>query len=193
VPTEGPAGQRRTSLRFAILGLLTRRAATGYDIKRDFDRTIGYAWNAHDSQLYPELRKLEDDGLIEVAEPEEGGRRRRAYRLTDAGQAALDLWLTEPVAGGFTRDEFVLRLFFFHLMDAGARRAAIEAELTRLDGELELLKRTIAPYREIPAATAEDHPLRWQLAAAHVVQASTRARAAQLRRLLDNTYYPGVG
>src|SRR5260370_3559686 len=109
--TEGPALQRRTSLRFAILGLLTRRPATGYDIKRDFDLTIGYAWNAHDSQIYPELRRLEEEGLIRPAATQPDGRRRRTYRVTAEGRKQRTAWLAAPAEPGLPPDELLLRPF----------------------------------------------------------------------------------
>jgi len=185
--TEGPAGQRRTSLRFAILGLLTRRPATGYDIKRDFDRTIGYAWNAHDSQIYPELRRLEEEGLIHSEPIKPDGRRRRAYRVTTEGRKQLRAWLAAPAERGFQRDEFLLRLFFLHLLTPPERAAVLRLEADRLEDELGLLKTVLSPFEGSQAAADTAHALRWQLAAARVFRASTEARLAFVRRLLGES------
>jgi PadR family transcriptional regulator, regulatory protein AphA len=184
VTTGGAAGQRRTSLRFAILGLLTRRPATGYDIKRDFDRTIGYAWNAHDSQIYPELRRLEVDGLIRSEPAPTDGRRRRTYRVTPEGRKALRAWLAEPAERGFQRDEFLLRLFFLQQVTPLERAKVLGLEIDRLEEELRMLRRTLGPFEDSDAAGDASHALRWQLAAAKVFEASTAARLAFVRRLL---------
>lgn len=183
--TEGPAGQRRTSLRFAILGLLTRRPATGYDIKRDFDRTIGYAWNAHDSQIYPELRRLEADGLIRPEATRPDGRRRRTYRVTIAGRKKLRAWLAEPADRGFQRDEFLLRLFFLQLLTPPERAAVLGLEVDRLEDELQLLRSVLGSFETSDAAADASHALRWQLAAAKVFEASTEARLSFVRDLLE--------
>jgi len=185
--TEGPAQQRRTSLRFAILGLLTRRPATGYDIKRDFDRTIGYAWNAHDSQIYPELRRLEEEGLIRPEATKPDGRRRRTYRVTAGGRKRLRAWLAAPAERGFQRDEFLLRLFFLQLLTPPERASVLRLEAGRLEDELRLLETVLGPFDRSGAAADTSHALRWQLAAARVFEASTRARLASVRQLLEES------
>ena len=187
MPTQGPAGQRRTSLRFAILGLLTRQPATGYDIKRDFDRTIGYAWNAHDSQIYPELRRLEADGLIRSEPARHDGRRRRTYRVTAEGRKALRVWLAEPAGRGFQRDEFLLRLFFLQHVTPEERARVLGLEVDRLEDELRMLRTVVGPFEDSDAASDAGHALRWQLAAAKVFEAGAVARLAFVRRLLDET------
>ena len=53
------------SLRYALLALLTSEPMTGYDISRRFQSSVGHVWHAHDSQIYPELRKMEAEGLVE--------------------------------------------------------------------------------------------------------------------------------
>jgi len=103
----------RNTLRFILLGLLGARPMTGYDIKRAFDRTMTTYWNAGASQIYTTLKALAAQGLVasEII-PQEGRPDRRMYTLTEAGRAALDEWLGEPVPARFTKDEFLIKLFF---------------------------------------------------------------------------------
>src|SRR5260370_29727264 len=76
-----------------ILGLIPFGRRTGYDIKTFVDKTTRYFWAASYGQIYPELKRLEDQGLVR-GRPEPSGRRARtAYELTDAGAAALEDWL----------------------------------------------------------------------------------------------------
>lgn len=105
------------SLRFALLGLLNEHPSSGYDLTQRFSQGIGsYAWDAKHSQIYPELRKLTDDGLIEVAE--EGARGRKTYAITQQGRALLRDWLlSPPVGAGGVRNEYVLRLFLLSALD----------------------------------------------------------------------------
>jgi DNA-binding PadR family transcriptional regulator len=99
-----------------ILGVLGLGPRTGYDVKKLADRSTRFFWSASYGQIYPELRRLQAVGLVEAEEPS-GGRRRRVYRLTDEGRAALHGWLTSdrPLAFEY-RDEALLKLFFGDLM-----------------------------------------------------------------------------
>jgi DNA-binding PadR family transcriptional regulator len=76
------------ALRYALLGLLTAGPASGYDLTKRFDRSVGYAWHAGHSQIYPEMAKLCAEGLVEVAE-EAGPRGRKTYTITGAGLESL--------------------------------------------------------------------------------------------------------
>jgi DNA-binding PadR family transcriptional regulator len=102
------------SLRHALLGLLAERPASGWDLTRRFDDILGSVWPAGHPQIYGELRKLQDEGFIEV--DSEGPRGRKAYRVTDAGLAEVRRWLTAVGTDHTIRMESVLRSVFFWLM-----------------------------------------------------------------------------
>jgi PadR family transcriptional regulator, regulatory protein AphA len=97
-----------------ILGMLSLGRNTGYDIKQFVDKTTRHFWAISYGQIYPELRRLEEQGLIVGRAEPSGARARTVYELTDAGRAALEGWLTEPDADPFyeLRCETLLRLFF---------------------------------------------------------------------------------
>jgi PadR family transcriptional regulator AphA len=99
-----------------ILGMIRLGAPTGYDIKRTIEYTTRFFWNASYGQIYPELRRLEEDGLVESAPDPASGRRRRVYSLTPAGEDALGSWLTGPSDLFDLRDETLLKLFFGDLL-----------------------------------------------------------------------------
>jgi PadR family transcriptional regulator AphA len=96
-----------------ILGMIAFGKRTGYDIKAFVDKTTRYFWAASYGQIYPELKRLEDQGLVRGRPEPSGGRARTVYELTDAGAAALEHWLE---SGEETlselRDEGMLKLFF---------------------------------------------------------------------------------
>jgi DNA-binding PadR family transcriptional regulator len=96
-----------------ILGLIAFGKRTGYDIKAFVDRTTRYFWAASYGQIYPELRRLEDQGLVGGRPEPSGGRRRTVYELTDEGAAALQQWLGSDEEMVYElRDEGMLKLFF---------------------------------------------------------------------------------
>jgi PadR family transcriptional regulator, regulatory protein AphA len=127
-----------------ILGMLAWRPMSGYDVKSIVDNSTRFFWAASYGQIYPELRKLADAGLVE-GEPEEGsGRRRIAYRITPAGQEALRDWLAEAPRTFEQRDEGLLKLFF--------AAAAPETAVATLDAKRAWHEGKLAQLREIEAS-----------------------------------------
>ena len=97
-----------------ILGFLRFDARSGYDIKQAVEISTRFFWGASFGQIYPELKRLERSGLVQVKETSHAGRRRRVYELTAAGRRAFEDWLTSDGDDWVFqyRDEGVLRLFF---------------------------------------------------------------------------------
>jgi DNA-binding PadR family transcriptional regulator len=133
------------SLRHALLGLLAERPASGWDLSQRFSEVVGSVWPAGHPQIYGELRKLLDAGLIEV--DSEGPRGRTAYRATEAGTAAVRRWLTSDDVDHTLRMEALLRSVFFWLMTPDELAA-------HLDRETAYFRAMAAKYREL--AEAED-------------------------------------
>jgi PadR family transcriptional regulator, regulatory protein AphA len=97
------------SLRYALLGLLREGPASGYDLLRIFKLSLHNAWPATQSQVYTELAKLADAGLLSVTA--HGPRGRKEYALTDAGLAELRRWLLETEPDLHPRSDGLLRVF----------------------------------------------------------------------------------
>ncbi|KAA2263473.1 PadR family transcriptional regulator [Solihabitans fulvus] len=102
------------SLRHALLGLLSDHPASGYDLLKLFDTSLANVWPATQSQIYTELTKLADAGLITVST--EGPRGRKEYALTDGGLAELRHWLVETPPQRTTRSDVLLRVFFLSVL-----------------------------------------------------------------------------
>jgi PadR family transcriptional regulator AphA len=116
------------SLRHAVLGLLAVEPTTGYELARKFDVSLGNAWHASHSQIYPELGKLEGEGMIEVVA--RGARNSRTWAVTDAGQAELRRWLVEVEPTRAQRNESAVRTFLApRLLAPADARIALERDL----------------------------------------------------------------
>ena len=109
-----------------ILGLLAMRPRSGYEIKTFVDRSTRYFWPASYGQIYPELRRLAEAGLVEGTDSPTGGRQRTIFKLTKAGRHALRDWQARPAEHFDYRDEGLLKLFF-----AGAAAPERAAEIAR--------------------------------------------------------------
>ncbi len=111
-----------------ILGMLGFEPMSGYEIKALVDKSTAFFWTASYGQIYPELKRLADAGLIEGEDQAQGGRKRTIYSLTGSGREALAAWHESDVAIQETRDETLLKLFFADAVGEGATERALEAK-----------------------------------------------------------------
>src|SRR6188472_386725 len=130
------------SLRHAVLGLLSLQPSNGYELTQRFDRSLSNAWHASHSQIYPELARLEEAGMVEVVS--EGARRSRTYAVTHAGRGELREWLLESAPNRAQRNETAVRWFLVALLDPADRRAVLERELAHADAHAAMLEATAA-------------------------------------------------
>jgi DNA-binding PadR family transcriptional regulator len=126
------------SLRIAALGLLAQESGSGYDLLKHFEKSMANVWPATQSQLYGELNKLADSGLIEVSDI--GPRGRKEYRITEAGRAELRRWVTNPQDDPPFRNAGLLRVFLLGEVPPDQARDRVvamaedaEAEVKRLE------------------------------------------------------------
>jgi PadR family transcriptional regulator, regulatory protein AphA len=88
--------RRLTEASYIVLGLLDlHEPATPYDLKQFAKVSVFYTWSMPHSQIYSECARLAEEGLLDESR-EEGGRRRRFYKLTARGRSALEKWRGEP-------------------------------------------------------------------------------------------------
>jgi DNA-binding PadR family transcriptional regulator len=123
-----------------ILGMLALGKSSGYDIKQFVDKSTRHFWAASYGQIYPELRRLEEAGLIAGRDEPTGGRARTVYDLTDAGRDVLTGWLASPDPLTYElRDEGMLKLFLSDALPeqrleiVRAMRAQAEFKLAQLN------------------------------------------------------------
>lgn len=117
------------SLPHIVLGLLDE-PASGYDIKNKFNRSLVHFWGAELAQIYPTLKKLEAQGLLECEEvPSSKGPVRKIYRRTTAGDAVLMDWLSAPPHTGATRVPYLAQTYFLNHLDSPARALAFFGNL----------------------------------------------------------------
>ncbi|QUQ68324.1 PadR family transcriptional regulator [Kutzneria sp. CA-103260] len=131
------------SLRHALLGLLMEGPQTGYDLRRRFEQSLSrYAWHASHSHIYPELRKMTEDGLIEVVD--EGARGSKSYGITQPGTDEFRQWMLTPIKDSPVRSEQTLRLFMLSALETDEMRPLLddvveqaEAGIAELTGAIE--------------------------------------------------------
>ena len=133
-----------------ILGMVRLGKRTGYEVKQIVDVSTRFFWAASYGQIYPELRRLEERGLIRGADGASGnGRQRRPYELTAEGQEALETWLRAPGPLLYEhRDEGKLKLFFSDVLDPEERLELVRSMRGHHEQVLERLRAVEPGARE---------------------------------------------
>lgn len=99
------------TLRDAVLVALLDTEASGYDLAKSFDASVSNFWMATPQQLYRELDRLADDGLISARLVHQERRPdKRVYSLTDAGHAAIRTFSRTAPKPGVLRDELYVKV-----------------------------------------------------------------------------------
>jgi DNA-binding PadR family transcriptional regulator len=132
-----------------MLGLIAEMdGASGYDLLKVFEISLGTVWQATQSQLYGELARLTEVGLLEVSA--EGARRRKEYAITEAGRVELRRWLVEVPPKPNPRDEPLLRVFFLNQLEPDEALDYLEGMADALAERTKELERlgNIVPWEE---------------------------------------------
>ena len=146
---------------YAILGLLTfGDELTGYELKQRADMTLRFYWvSPATSQIYTELRRLADHGLVRADARPDGGREVTSYAITDAGQEALRTWMAETPAGfPVLKHPVLLRLLVGHASEPARTRQMLHDYLAELDRALADLSEVREALR---GADGEGEPFRF--------------------------------
>jgi DNA-binding PadR family transcriptional regulator len=101
-----------SSTAYVILGMIREQPRSGYEIKALVDGTTRFFWAASYGQIYPELKRLAEQGLVVGSDAPTGGRRRTVYEITADGEEELKAWLRRPPETYEMREEGLLKLFF---------------------------------------------------------------------------------
>lgn len=142
------------SLRYALLALLTAQPMTGYDLAKAFHVSVGHVWHAPDSQIYPELKRMLGDGLIEGESVPWGAKSTKTrYAITADGVEAFRRWMGESVEYAHERDPLHLRAAYFEWADPDAARARLGEHISHYE-----LRRS--QWRaQLDAIRARSHPI----------------------------------
>lgn len=100
-----------------ILGLLFHKGLSLYDLKKVMESSTTMFYNTSIGSIHPALQKLVKQGYVTVHDEATGKRKKKIYTRTPAGAQAFQDWVNEPVAILKTKDESMLRLFYFGHID----------------------------------------------------------------------------
>jgi DNA-binding PadR family transcriptional regulator len=132
------------ALEHALLVSLSERPATGIELTRRFDRSIGFFWRATHQQIYKVLRRMEADGWLR-AEAGDSRSTERRYAVTATGRAVLAAWVETPTPTATLRSEVAVKMrgasygdrtrLLAHLRDLAAEHRTRQAHFEQLERE----------------------------------------------------------
>src|SRR3954453_11747596 len=126
------------SLKYAVLAALLEGEASGYELSKAFDVSLANFWPATPQQLYRELERLAQDGLIEARVVQQERRpNKRMFTLTEAGRGDLAAFAPAPTRRPTPiRDELLTKIQAMDGSDPAATRALVEERLAWARGKL---------------------------------------------------------
>jgi PadR family transcriptional regulator, regulatory protein AphA len=144
----------RTTTSYAILGLLSVRQWSTYELAKQVRRSLRWFWPRTERKIYDEPKRLVAEGLATATRQYTGQRPRTVYGITNQGRDELSRWLDRPPATRSVEFEGMLKLFF---ADAGsldqlaATLTAIERDAADRLAELaEVNKQNLAGTNKFP-------------------------------------------
>ena len=155
------------SLPHGLLGLLEFTSHTGYDLARMFQESINKFWHAQASQIYRELNRMEENGLVTSETVIQHGRpNKRVYTITDKGRAEFNEWMNTPAPLFKNTHEPIYMYMFF---GANAPEATLERLKTcrdsimfNLESQREINQETIYRYKTL-IPDGEKRSIYWQM------------------------------
>jgi DNA-binding PadR family transcriptional regulator len=157
-PAPHPARKpRENRTRYVVLGMLTAAPMTGYGLRKAIEGSVGHFWQESFGQLYPTLRALAAEGLVEARATRGGpGRAGATYHVTPRGRAALSAWLALPPVLEPQRNELLLKVFFAGAVPPDVTARNLEVVAGTLRSHRATLEAIAAKLEAVPAR--ERHP-----------------------------------
>ncbi len=174
------------SLEFTLLGFLSYGSKTGYQLKKILDESTQFFWHAELSQIYPALKRLEqNDRVISEIFPQDGKPDKKIYSITPKGRDELIAWLSDPVdQPPEIKNQVLLKLFFAGILGKDEVCAQLRCQL---EVQRALLKR----FENESASRIRAAPLNGDLALSvkmwECVRQYGQAQAEMTIRWLEDT------
>lgn len=145
---------------YALLGFLSKRDQSGYDLLRIFERIGPFYWTESNAQVYPMLKKLEQQLMVSsVVDSTSGARQRRIYSITDKGREHLQKWLNEPISAPNYREEICLRMAFGQFQSPQLLHSQLDEFASQLEAQRAGLDQARAYYQSAHAGRADQRYL----------------------------------
>jgi DNA-binding PadR family transcriptional regulator len=115
------------TIKYAILGFLSWRSYSGYDLKKMFVDSVFIYWSGNNNQIYRTLVQLHQEGLVtSEVEHQESGPSRKIYTVTDKGLSELKEWVLSSPELPQLRNSFLIQLAWADQLEPGELDTLLE-------------------------------------------------------------------
>ncbi|MER6945886.1 PadR family transcriptional regulator [Nonomuraea sp. NPDC000554] len=136
------------ALRHAVLATLLDGEYSGYQLTKLFDVGVSNFWYAAPQQLYSELTKLEDAGLISGREVVQQGRpNKRVFLVTEAGIDELASFAASSSKPLLIRDDLAVKVHAVDMVDPAPVIAQLHERAVEAAAKLEVFERALVHMR----------------------------------------------
>ncbi len=155
------------SLKHGLLGLLHYGPQSGYDLLKTFRDSLSHFWQATTSQIYRDLKTMEEAGWVESEQVHQRTRPdRRVYRLSNEGRSEFMRWLSgmESAEATAIRSSFTMRVFFSARLPPPTALELVRAYAAACGAALAALEEAAAAAESYSGAVAgSGDPTAWKL------------------------------
>lgn len=132
-----------------ILGFLSVREFTSYDLMKGMEQSTNFFYSASLGSINPALQKLLKEETVTMRESIENNRLKKFYSITPKGEVMYKEWLTEPIQTGRIKDEALVRLFFLGDANEEEQIKLLEDYLFELRSNIDALENLQNGVKEI--------------------------------------------
>lgn len=155
------------AIKYAILGLLSWKPFSGYELRKFFSESVALYWSGNSNQVYPTLVSLHKEGLVEAETRQQGNYPpSKVYHLTPAGQTVLKSWVVSDPAVPQTRNAFLTQLAWADLLDEEGLTSLLDRYEHEVQMKLVMQQELIRRGGDSPARTPRE-TLLWDMIAEH--------------------------
>lgn len=144
------------ALEHAILVSLAERSASGYELARRFDASIGHFWSASHQQIYKVLARMEADAWVTADVVVQGTRPdKKVHAITVRGRQELAAWTSQPAPLEQVRSAFAVKLRALPFGDTGAIADDVETRRRAHVEQLEYYRTSASRFYPDPDAISD--------------------------------------
>lgn len=140
------------TLKYALLGMLAQQDMTGYELTKLFEGALSEFWSIKQSQIYPELKRLTQEGHVTYRVEIAGQMmEKKLYSITEAGREDFLRWLAQSQPLPPTpKEDFRLQLFYSYQLPPEARNALLADQLRQHEQRLAHLRDNEQAFGGVP-------------------------------------------
>lgn len=131
------------SLKYALLGIIDtgNRPYSGYDIKKTFDSSMRFYWNATFTQIYRTLARLHDEELLNMEVIQQEDRpNKKVYMITPQGREELKKWIGKPLEIQKYRNEMLVQITLADRLENEQIVSMLELYIQKVEQKIAILK-----------------------------------------------------